>query len=303
MKKILILLVFTCFSAFAHIDSMNQLFYGKRVIDSKKPCGKYGEVISIDDVKRIGVKNICYKVVEPWSIVKIKDVDGENMSFMGREYHCELKKGVGADTQPLCAMQATPPENTVFLFTQKDYANDDIWYGHSMVATLGEEVPDAVVRSFKLGKGVQLIGYPSPNFNGEAQIYTESKMNVVKTIRSYKIKVEKTTQALTFDYISKTANKTCITLFAPSNTAAVTSCSDDKPPQTKVFAHYPIKPMTEQVAVYISEFKEGTSHNVVTGQFFLIFTETSVQLLTHGQLPPEVNTVLSGDNVTITYTK
>lgn len=299
-NKIFALMTLFSFNANALIESPNQVFFGEgKPVDS---CGLEGRLLTTKEIMdQIGHKRLCSVVQSPWAIWKIQNVDGTDWSFMGKGYNCEMKPGVDPWAQSLCVMKDKPSANKAFIFKATDYRGEQPWHGHALIKTLGDEVNNADIVSFKLGDNIQLLAYPEPNFGGVPTIYSQNVPRLETNVKSYKIKALQTDANVTFDFTSNTPYKVCLKLRAASGTnQLVETCSTDPVTKDLVLTQIQETESLVNVATYVEAYSEA---GVITtqGAFYLAFTGRGDFTLQYINLPTDLSVVQSGDNLSFTF--
>ena len=292
MKYISIIFI-VLFSAFATADivSTSQLYYNKTLPNDN--CGPDGQLATTKALKEnIGQQNLCRDISSPWGIFKIQHTDGHEWSLMGNGYNCDIKKGVNPAAMSVCTMKTTPNKNTAYVFPSTDYRGKAPFDGKALVSHIGDEVPNTNIRSFRLGEDVQLIAYPSTNYQGKPQIYTKDFSGNGDEIRSYKLKAVQSEQDIQFNFTSNTTHNACLVLKSASNASSEASkiCSQEGTTSEGILTKMQDTASTLNVAVYIEQYlPAGLQQH--TGAFFIEFDGKGNFNLLHTESLPKGLTV------------
>ena len=170
------------------VTTASQIYFGERKPTEMESCGENGRILKKNEIENIGHTALCNEVRSPDAIWKIKDENGNDASFMGKSYQCEMKAGVNSWAPALCVMKTETPNNKAFLYKEKTFRGSKAWEGNADIKTTGDNVPDAYIHSFTLGSEAKLCTYPEPNYAGILKEYTISTAEPDLEIRSYKLK-------------------------------------------------------------------------------------------------------------------
>lgn len=285
-----------------YIQSSSQIYFGES--KPEMSCGVEGRLLTTKEIsEQIGHRKLCDQVTSEWAIWKIlNSKDGQEWSFMGRGYSCEMKPGVNPWAQSLCVMNEKPTPNTVFVFPRSDYRGEHAWDGQAQIHRIGDEVTYARVASFRLGDGIQLVGYPGANFTGTPTIYTSDVQRLNHPIQSYKIHAIQTESDITFDFSSNTSYKVCLSMRASSGSnQLVEACSTDIGPKEHVLTQKQEMESTIVIAVYLKRF---TSSGIIEeqGALYIQFTgHGDFNILHLNLLPKGIALTKSGDHISFVY--
>ncbi|WP_305812932.1 hypothetical protein [Photobacterium leiognathi] len=195
MKKLIFVLpIVAVFPVLADVNSASQLYFGS--IQPTGSCGEQGRLATVAEIEKLKSQaNLC-ALTSPFAIWKIQNEDGSLWSFMGngRGYACETKAGVDEWAPSVCVM-GNVADNTAQVYPQSGYRGSSPWGGRATIHSVRNKVPNSNIRSFKLGKGVALIGYSEENYEGFHKMFTESTTDSSLNIKSYKL-----IQQFSFDY-------------------------------------------------------------------------------------------------------
>ncbi|PSU19915.1 hypothetical protein CTM97_18405 [Photobacterium phosphoreum] len=194
MKKLILALsMVAVFPVFADVNSASQLYFG-----STQPtgsCGEQGRLVTVAEIEKLKSQaNLCADVTPLYAIWKIQHEDGSLWSFMGTYYACQTKAKVSEWAPSVCVMDNVA-DNTAQLYPQSGYRGSSPWGGRATINSVRNKVPRSNIRSFKLAKGVALIGYSEENYEGFHKMFTESTTDSLSNIKSYKL-----VQQFSFDY-------------------------------------------------------------------------------------------------------
>ncbi|WP_305426115.1 hypothetical protein [Photobacterium leiognathi] len=185
MKKLILALsIVAVFPVLADVNSASQLYFG-----STQPtgsCGEQGRLATVAEIEKLKSQTNLCALTPQYGIWKIQNEDGSLGSFMGREDFCETTARGYKDHPSVCVM-GNVAENTAQVYPQSGYRGSSPWGGRAVINSVGDKVPNSNIRSFKLGKGVALIGYSQENYKGLHKMYTESTTDSLSNIKSYKL--------------------------------------------------------------------------------------------------------------------
>ncbi|MGL6027830.1 MAG: hypothetical protein ACRC0U_12360 [Vibrio sp.] len=282
MKKLLLTLsILSSFSASAQITSSSQLYFG-----SKQPtqsCGVQGRLATVAEIEALKLNaNLCSDVISPWAIWKIQGEDGALWSFMGYNYACETKAGSNEWNESVCVMDEVLA-NTAQMFTQVNYQGAYPWDGRAAISTVGDEVSNTDIKSFKLGAGVQLTAFSNTNYTGETETFTESATETAFDIKSYKLKFIDSPYEYSFSFQSSKDYKTCLELQTSSG-ITTEICSDSTNSELSLGSTPTQGQIT--IAAYLNSYENSTPTTSI-GQVILNVNNEDKKLYIQHQILPE----------------
>lgn len=169
------------------ITTSSQIYFGEQKPTEFESCGENGRILKKNEIENIGHMALCNEVLSPYAIWKIKDENGNDASFMGKNYHCEMKAGVNSWAPALCVMKTITPENKAFLYKEETFRGRKAWEGKADIKVTGDNVANSTIHSFTLGSEAKICGYPEPNYSGTLIEYSASTAVLDVEMRSYKV--------------------------------------------------------------------------------------------------------------------
>lgn len=283
-----ITLIFISASTMANIQSTSQLYIGEKQPES---CGEDARVVTKSELERID--NFCADISLEGNW-KIYGEDGTWWSLLSNGYSCDFKPDADPQNPSLCVMRSHVPADTAYLFAQANFKGNEPWDGRASISSAGEQVTKTQVKSFRLGRDVELVAYPKTNFNGSPQVFVASQPNAPFEIRSYKLDAKNLGKDITIGFRSG-APKACITLVFPNSSPMVMCRGGESKILTK------IKGLLNQIMVEIYLFTASGSEP--RGTLYLVFDKKGVFTIDHSQsrLPKGLSAKQQGQELMFLY--
>lgn len=301
MRLLAFFIVLITSSAMAEIDSSNHIFFGENT-PSAQSCGADGRMLKSSEIEHIGRQNLCGDVISRWALWKVLGNDGSFWTLSGSGYNCDLKAGSNPNNQSLCVMLNEAPNNKAYIFESDNFKGNYPWNGLATINTIGDEVPESSVRSFKLGNGVQLIAYADPNFRGTPKIFTESVDDIGFNVKSYKLKTKQLQNNVTFNLLSYSQYRTCLKLKASLSTSGLIEfCSENTGSPSKILTQIAAQKITDTVAVYVEEYIEPYVTTTNSGVLYIEFDGQGSFMLGHSVLPKQLSVSQNGNELFFIY--
>ncbi|QIL85693.1 hypothetical protein G7083_07385 [Vibrio sp. HDW18] len=295
-KQLLILSVISPSPALAQITDSSQLYFG-----SKQPtqsCGVQGRLATVAEIEALKLNaNLCSHVASPWAIWKVQDEDGTLWSFMGYNYACETKAGSNEWNESVCVMDEALA-NTAQMFPQANYHGAYPWDGRAAISTVGDEVSNTNIQSFKLGSDVQLTAFSDTNYTGQTETFTESATTTPFEIKSYKLKFIDSPYEYSFSFQSSKDYKTCLKLQTSSG-ITTEICSDSTNSELSL-GNTPTQGQIT-IAAYLNSYENSTPTPSI-GQIVLSVNDENQTLsIQHESLPEGLQLNLDDRNMAFIY--
>lgn len=301
MRLMAFFMVLLTSSAMAEINSSQHIFFGESK-PSIESCGVNGRMLKSAEIENIGRQNLCVDVKSPWALWKVQGNDGSFWTLAGSGYSCDLKAGSNPNNQSLCVMKDEAPNNRAYIFESNNFKGKYPWSGLATINTIGDEVPESSIKSFKLGNGVQLVAYPDPNFRGAPRVFTNSTEDARIDIKSYKLKAKQLESNVTFELLSYSQYRTCLKLKASlSVTGLIDFCSEDTGNPPKVLTQIAGQEISDTIAIYVEEYIEPYVTVTSTGVIYILFDGQGSFTLGHNVLPSQLSVTQDGNNLVFIY--
>lgn len=297
MKKLaLVLSILSAFPALANVTNSTQLYFGSK--QPSQSCGAQGRLATVAEIEALkNNASLCNDVQSPWAIWKIQGEDGSLWSFMGYSYACETKADSNKSNQSVCVMDDVL-ENTAQMYSQSHYNGSYPWDGRAAISVVGDDVPNADIKSFKLGNGVKLTAYSASNYNGDSYVFTKSMDEVAFDIKSYKLDFIDSQNEYNFTFKSSTPYKSCLTINI--NDLSKEVCTDS-PSEAISLGNAPEKGQIN-IATFLKTYESSTPEWKPTGQVVLSVDENDHSLsVAHQSLPDGLTLNLNNRTLEFTY--